>query len=378
MSTGSSPDDHRTIEGMPLRSVEWVKLRWSVYREYLDHFHDGDKASDHMRERLFEAVSPGLASLVESSSIRRRRIWWSCESPETEELPWELMVLRPGVETSFVRGLPGPPRALIPRRGPLKIMVVARSEDDIDRLGLRTPMADVHLIGVSGAKPARTAIDEAVRAGAELLHVVADGTVLPSWDSLLKIGDETLASSELSSRVRGSRITLIALSPSVAAIASEPDRVPTVYRAFSHIGRAVDATNVVAQLGPWDHARIPLFPAVYIATAKTNSIEAGVREARQHTSSLAPLTLFLLQRLGRELSARTRTSADVVAGNPQQAEAHADVARRVVGQLRAVDQRYPSLAAPLSGTTEFREQEASIEKLDADLAPWTQLEDDER
>jgi hypothetical protein len=380
-ASGSPPRRKRPLADMPARAVEEVRLSWAAYRHYLESFHEGEKDAFLMRERLFETMSPGLSTLVETKGDRPRRIWWSCASPEIEELPWELLV-RPGIELALVRGTPGPARALVPRRGPrLQLVVAAASDKDVSRIGLDK----LDGVDVEVAPRLRDAVELAVTSGAELLHVIGDGRTLASWDGVLEMGAaeslEMIGASELSSRLRGSRVVALGLSPSEAALAhkktsvglsQEPGDGPTAYRAFSHAATAIDTTNVLAQHGPWDHARTPIFRTAYEQLARTSSLEAALRHLRR-SSPLASLSLFLRQRLGRELADASNLESLGPVSDPQEAQVQAELARRLVEQLRAVEKRYPKLREPLSASSEFREQEDHIKRLDVALDPWTKV-----
>src|SRR5687767_13163025 len=100
------------IAGLPLVGRELLTVRWSQYQEYLAAFVEGDKVVQFMRERLLETMPDGLESIFSEAlpTSKPVRVWWSSDTPELEDLPWELATHRgrshPAERFSFVRGLP--------------------------------------------------------------------------------------------------------------------------------------------------------------------------------------------------------------------------------------------------------------------------------
>ncbi len=57
------PGQPEFIAGLPFAGSERITVRWSSYQKYLADFVEGEKAAVLMRERLLEALPPGLNAL---------------------------------------------------------------------------------------------------------------------------------------------------------------------------------------------------------------------------------------------------------------------------------------------------------------------------
>src|SRR5436190_24368333 len=71
------PGQPDQIAGLPLAGKERITVRWNRYQEYLAAFVEGEKALNHMRERLLEAMPVGLESLFVNPPAANQpiRLW---------------------------------------------------------------------------------------------------------------------------------------------------------------------------------------------------------------------------------------------------------------------------------------------------------------
>lgn len=385
----SAPEGTRypkAVEDMPLVGVERIVIRWSDYREYLDAFLEGEQTPSAMRSRLFEVLSPGLEYLLLNSLDLAQygpiRIWWSSETPELDDLPWELLAYaqtQPMLgRFSFVRGIPGEPAPLVPVDR-LRLAVVGSSGqyDPIpDTLQKLPPMLEV----VSMPGSPREALRNAARLGYELVHVVADGLDLMTHEGILRFdapeGPVELYPHEISAMLRGSRITLLSLSPQSYQGSEQRglEVVPSVYRTFTSLASShKPLPTILAQLGPVEEQRISSFWLdFYQALVTALSIEEALQRA-QSGAPVIPMALFLRHRLGKEFQVGS-ASRSPSPPNPTQLAADLQVSRSLLDQLQAVDSHYSDLAGNLTQTPLVERESARQAELEQELTPWIDLE----
>ncbi len=385
----------RQVDGLPLVACERIDLRWQAYQEYLAHFDLGKKSVGPMQDRLVEAMTRGLQVLFTGFPWTERpvRLWWSVEAPELEDLPWDLLANAghgpAETEFSFVRGMPPKvPPPLVPVEGPLRLGLVGRPGFGFDSLLQTLAPGSVPGIEVTVLPlPPLQALRTAVREGLELLHIVADGEVLLSYEGLLYFHGEReprVSSGELSSCLHGSRVTVLCLT---ASEDRNPDMVeiggysvPSAYRAFAQIASEdLPLPNIVAPLGPLDPVRLREFwRRFYVHLAATHRIEEAMSQGRQNGP--VPMALFLrhsqgvlFRRGGAPTSTRAVRSAREEA--PSQLEAELQVSRNLIGQLHTLAARYGALPDSVNEFLESHGQRNS--QLDAELESWRRPEDDD-
>ncbi|WP_437984356.1 hypothetical protein [Sorangium sp. So ce117] len=389
------------MEGLPLIGHEEICVTWLSYAEYLSIFYGGEEALLELRRRLVGSISRGLGAILRlrPRAPRRLRIWWSTESPELEELPWEILFL--GVHRppclSIVRGIPGrvvPPLSL--REGqPLRVAVVdptggapASLSEALEGLGSSIEVAWIE------EDDARNALSAAIQAGFEVIHVVADGMVPLGLEGLLEFSgdeDDTLSPLELTSMLRGSSATILSLTP------PEVPRVghggmPTVYHAFAHFGhQSGDGPTIAAQLGPM-HPRVyrEFWRAFYERLAVSLDVEDAMMAASQRPL-LTPVVLFLRHRFGRQFTRqgdearRSPTWPTFGAGQtpegdvpltPAQVTADLSCSRDLLDAAKMLEARYASLGLEFPGKglieREGQRQAALDEALEQSLSEDTE------
>jgi len=378
------PSQPQVVAGLSLAGIEHLVVRWSRFTEYLAAFVEGEKAPSLMRSRLFETLSPGLEMLFNGQPLSDQpvRVWWSSETPELEDLPWELVAYAErryvGGLFSFVRGLP--PESLVPKvpvteRLRLAFIHELGSTNEWLRstLGTLSPSI-IEVIPMTG--PPREALLEAAREGYELVHIVADGTISLAYEGILWLHDPSipqLAPSELSALLSGSRVRVLGLTERMS---SNPDRVaigsylvPSAYRAFVYLSNSrLPLPNIVAPVGPLNGWQVNQFWSNFYTTlATTLEIEEAMAAGR--SSGSASMALFLRQQ-HKSTFQRLAPAYAATYVNPAQIDADLQVSRGMVEQLRTVGTKYGTLP---ESVTQFIEQESvRQEQLVAELSPWTQ------
>lgn len=374
----------QVVAGLSLAAIEHLVVRWSRYQEYLAAFVEGEKNPSFMRARLFETLSPGLEALFSGQPLFGQpvRVWWSSETPELEDLPWELVAYAGrgyvGGAFSFVRGLP--PETLVPKvplTGRLRLAFIHEPDRTPGLLlsALNTLPADtIEFIPMAG--PPREALLRAVREGYELVHMVADGTVSLAYEGVLWLHDPSapqLAPGELSALLSGSRIRVLALTermsntPDVVEIGGS--LVPSAYRAFVYLGNSpLPLPNIVAPLGPLDDSQMNQFWfGFYNGLVTTLEIEEAMAQGR--SSGSVAMALFLRQQHKRTFQRLepTHKAPDV---DPSQMNADLQASRDTVEQLRSLETKYGSL--PESVSRFIKQESERQEQLVTELSPWTQ------
>jgi hypothetical protein len=258
------------------------------------------------------------------------------------------------------------------------------------------------------------ALQLAVGEGFELLHLIADGVVSSAFEGLLSVGSARSAGDprggdssgpavrrqsafsgqseagasgralvspgELSQALRGSRVTVIGLTPPHGregqAIQLAGYRVPSVYRAFALLGASrLELPTVLAPFGPTEARQEGDFwRGFYRSLGETHCVE----EAMGHglaSQPAPPIALFLRHNLGR-LFRRVKDAprSDVV--EPSQLSADLKTSHELVDRLRSMEKEYGTLPKSVS---EFVARESvRQEQLSADLQPWLETAEGER
>jgi hypothetical protein len=289
---------------LPLRGVERITIDRTKYANWLAFFIEGEKSMGVMRDRMLEALSPGLVEILTKASVSVT-VWWSTATPELDEFPWELTVdagRRQGAHrVAFLRGLP--PETPFPTV-PLK---------DQPRLGLvgakyLWPEWAKALTGEIGPTvtvfdaPLRQALRQATEAGVEFLHVFADGIASSALEGILydhaTATDPELPARELSTLLTGSRVVVLALShvdhdnPDVLPMAGRS--VLSAYRAFTYIGGStVPLPTILAPLGPVPKDMMQTFwRAFYSGLTSSWNLTETLRGAQSRFPFSVPIALF--------------------------------------------------------------------------------------
>lgn len=386
-SSKPPPGQLENVAGLQLAGVERLTVRRSHYQEYLAAFVEGEKTPELMRERLLEMMSSGLEQLFYGppvSTSRTVRLWWASDTPELDDLPWELLTLRgrnyPIEKFLFVRGLPPEaPVPILPLEGRPRLAFIHDPSYTPPRLLdalLQTNFPELEVIPMP--EHPRKALERVVAEGHELLHIVADGVVSSAYEGILYFhgGGSTspeLSPRELSSILHGSRVSVLGLTGQEY---SNPDmmplgewEVPSVYRAFAYLGGSrLPMPSVVAPLGPirpnelhhfWSH--------FYRGLSDTFSLHRAMVRA-QKSAPPTPIALFLHHPhavLFRRVSAGSGGSPGV---DPTQIGAKLQLSHELVEQLKVNSEQYGGL--PESVNAFIEGESARQESLTSALDPW--------
>ena len=388
------PGRPSSMAGLPLIAVEHITVRWNRYQEYLAGFFEGEKAPYLMRDRLLEAISPGLQALFSNQQLSPLpvRVWWSSETPELDDLPWELLAYTdrrppPGPLTfSFVRGVPpAAPVPKLPISGPLRMALIRHQDITSPGLsnGLNNLPPNITVTEFAGPRP-REMLQVAAREGYDVIHLVTDGIALLSCEGLLYLFDEQaprISASELSSILLGSRAGVLSLtppgtdSPDVVTIANR--QVPSAYRAFVYLGRSsLSLPTIIAPVGPIEPSWLAGFwHNFYTTLAETLAVEEARAAGLANVPPVA-LALFLRQQYRHTYLQATATPVGS-ASDPAELNAQLQISRDVLSQFREMQSKYKQVTLPDSvarflDSTAVRQQE-----LQAQLEPYMQAEEGE-
>lgn len=387
---GPPPGQPATFLSKPLAAVEHLQVRWSRYEEYLADFVEGDKPAEQMRSKLLGALSPGLEQLFggQPLSDRPTRIRWLNETPELEDLPWELLVQGRRSQLlqqiSFVRGLPPetplPPVQVI-QDHPLRVALLQDPSSDLPPLENIIPQhTRLQFFPLHGLP--RKALQRVVSEGFEVLHIIADGRVSLAYEGILKFpttddslpeSDFLIPPSELSVLLRGSRVAVICLSPPGRLATPQSVRiaghlVPSVYRAFAFLGATRQPLpSIVAALGPfedWESHRF--WQGFYTGLAETFNVEEAM--FRGQSGGVTPMALFLRAPHGHFFRhvGPTETTAQE---DPSQLGAQLQVSRDIVEQLTRLKDSFGGL--PESVGSYLTIEQGRQERIVKELARWT-------
>lgn len=388
--TTPPPGQPGEIAQLPLAGQETLTVRWSRYQEYLAAFVEGEKRPSYMRERLLETMPDGLESIFSEPlpTSQPVRLWWASDTPELEDLPWELVSYRPRSDPerfSFVRGLPPEnPLPILPIGERLRLAFIH------DPSYTPQPLQDA-LTNLTGTIEVidlpefpRKALEQVVKEGYELVHLVADGVVSSAYEGILYFhgGRSTspeLSPGELSSMLRGSRVSLLTLSeqqyksPDVIDIGGQ--LVPSVYRAFAYLASSrLPLPSMVVPFGPLEPSDMHAFwNNFYNNLGETLSVQRAIARSRIRDYP-APAGLFLRhlhEVLFRRQSAATKSSQP----DPSAIGAELQVSQNVIQQLKANRDLYGSL--PESVSKFIESESARQEDLTTALDPWLTPEEGE-
>ncbi|HEX7317618.1 MAG TPA: CHAT domain-containing protein [Pyrinomonadaceae bacterium] len=380
ISTNTEPPagQPRTLAGLPFAGRERIGVIWDHYEEFLAAFVEGNKTLEHMRERLLEAVPPVLEALFGAppQSARPVRVWWSCESPELDDLPWELAAYSARAADPqnfyFVRGLPpSQPAPAIPFTPPLRLALLHQPQHThpslLDAFSALPP--SIQLVPLDG--PPHKVLEEVAREGYELLHIVSDGVVSLGHEGILLFhgageSGRQVSPGELSSLLRGSRVGLVCLStqdygnPDYMNITGR--RVPSAYRAFTYLGGSrLPLPTVVTPLGPLKQGEARNFwGSFYENLAQSLSPQRAFNHAQAACGTL-PVALFL--RHTQDVLFRDRPqAASPDAPDPTDLGAALSFSHELIAQLRTHRETYGEVSEGLSqfiASEEERQQELS-------------------
>jgi hypothetical protein len=376
----SQPIEKDSLTMLPLVAIEHVVVKWSRYQDYLATFVEGTKDPIKMRYKLFEILSSGLQALFSGQKLADDpvRVWWSCETPELEDLPWELIAYgsRSGsFNFSFVRGRPpSTPTPQVPLSGPLRLALIYQpSVTPAWLIGALTPLPGIEVIHLTGSP--RQALLNAARQGFELVHLVADGLVSLAYEGILYLfGEDSpeLSVSELSALLNGSRVSVLSLTePQI----STPDvvqighyEVPSAYRAYAYLGRStLPLPNIIAPLGPHEFGQMNLFwRNFYTELNQSLRIEAAIAFTQASVPPIA-MTLFLRQSQQHTFH-RLAPTQQIPSVDPNQVNADLQQSREMVSQFNSLQERYGDLPESVK---KFLDNESTRQaKLVAALTPW--------
>ncbi len=374
---------------LPVAAVEHLTVRWVRYQEYLENLRAGDKAYGFMRNRLLETMSGGLERLFAEPIPQGRpvRVWWSSDSPEVIELPWELVAYKhPDYRSgnfSFVRGQPPqdpvPPVSLV---GPLRLALLC----DAEHLPVFEPafrsLAPAMEVAVFSTVSLET-LSQAARGGFEILHLVADGRLSSGYEPLLVLHDadgkpNLITARELASVFRGSRTTVLGLSAPLHPWDVTPDellaRTPQAYRAFAYLASApYFLPTTVAPLAPLPGEELADFwHRFYASLAETLSTEQAM--ARAQAEGRSPVAaLFPRSRLGAEFVPAVAARGSPATPEPTPFDPSLEqVARDLWKGLQQIDKKYKlprSITKSAIGRQEQRRQKGVQNELKKWLPP---------
>jgi hypothetical protein len=383
------PGQPDSVAGMPLVGVEQIKMRWSHYQEYLAAFVEGEKAPYLMRERLLETMSSGLEALFSQppQTSEPVRMWWSSDTPELDDVPWELLTLPerklPLERFSFVRGLPpDTPLPILPIDSPLRLALIYNPSYTpntlVDALG-EQPNLEVTLMPFFHRK----ALEEVAAKGYELIHIVADGMVSSAYEGVLyfhegKDPSEEISPGELSALLRSSRANLLCLTNNDY---SSPDMVqmgdwvvPSAYRAFAYLGSSrLALPSIVAPLGPLEPSMLYKFwKDFYQELSGSFNLHKAMAKALTGAMPL-PMALFLRHR--QETLFRHGDTTDRTKADPAQLGTALQLSQSLIEQLKEYNEIYGSL--PESVNTFISNESARQQDLSSALDEYLTPEEEE-
>lgn len=304
----AAPSSHQeyppTLRNLPLRGVERITVHPEQYTNWLACFIEGDKGMSMMRDRLLEAMSPGLVEMLTKAPVSIR-VWWTTTMPELDEFPWELTVeagRRQGEHrVAFLRGLPPEtPIPTLPLAGQPRLGLIGASSLWPEWARALTSEMSPAVTVFDG--PLRESLAKAVASGIEFVHLFADGIVSSALEGILydhaASDRRELPARELAQMLTGSRVAVLALS---RAESSNPDvqemagrSVLSAYRAFTFVGgSALPLPTVLAPLGPVPDRMMAVFwRAFYDGLTTSWHLTESLRAAQARFSFSVPIALF--------------------------------------------------------------------------------------
>ena len=400
----SAPSGQRQeIAGLPFVGSERITLHWTSYQSYYAAFVEGEKAFYLMRERLFEALSPGLKAIFDRPlpTEKNVRVWLNGETPELDDLPWELLAYdRPNnspEQFSLVRGLPPETfTPIVPVGEKLRLALIHQPQFTpgclSDALAELPP--EIELTEFIGS-PLK-ALEQIAREGYELVHIVADGVVSLAYEGILYFhgleserssqssnyqqpNSAQVTPSELSTLLGNSRASVLCLTeqdylnPDLVEIAGR--EVPSAYRAFAYLGGSrLPLPSVVAPLGPLKKEQGREFwTEFYKNLSATFDLSKTVAKSRQKSNRPLPVALFLRHfqnvLFRRESEAKRNSTVD-----PSRLGATLQLSNELASQLKAHLNLYGEQAEGVSRFLESEEKRQAV--LSAQLEPWLKSEEE--
>ncbi len=377
-SVTPSEDRPPVVGGLPLVGIETIAIKWQRYHEYVELFMRAEKEPHLMRQRLFEAMPGRLETILDTRfSGKPVRLWWHLRAPELDELPWELLASgrSGGVRMSVVRGLPGEMPPLVPLDGPLRLGVIGAGAASSEMQSIWTAPRS-GLVGKLIAGGLRQGLQDAVARGLELVHLVVDGSVSAGFDPILELHGETMATSELHAVLDGSRVTILALTPTERAD-HDVEHARATYTAFSHLGGGTSNTSLVATVGPiatW--RRAAFWSAFYQKMAEKLSVEKALWAAHREYAQAAPVAVFLRHRLGVEFARRTEPVHQMAGPqiDPVRLDAEVRADREFLEAISQIQEHYPESASAEQSVRLHRER-ARLESAEQTLEPYRDVEE---
>jgi hypothetical protein len=230
----------------------------------------------------------------------------------------------------------------------------------------------------------REALQQAVAEGYELVHMVADGVISLAYEGILYVRDERapeIAPGELSMLLRGSRVTLLNLTP--PSNIDNPDQVqiggymvPSAYRAYAYLGTSrFTLPSMVVPLGPlmqWQLA--PFWREFYTGLGETLAIDEAMQRGLRADPAAVPVALFLRHTHRHLFRANTQPGPERSGeySEPTEISAHLEVSRNAVDRLTALRQQYGKLPGDVEAY--LSSESTRQQELEAKLEPWVQLE----
>lgn len=392
------PGQPREVAGLPLAGKEELTVRWSRYQEYLAAFVEGDKMVYHMRERLLETMPEGLEVIFSQPlpTTQPVRVWWASDTPELEDLPWELATHRgrsyPAEKFSFVRGLPPDnPLPILPVGQKLRLAFIHDPAFTPPPLvqAIHTLPPTIEVVDFPNLP--RKSLEKVAQEGFELIHIVADGVVSSAYEGILYFhgGRSTspeISPGELSALLRSSRASVLCLSEQDY---SNPDTipiggqlVPSVYRAFACLASSrLPLPTMVVPLGPLQQPDLHAFwSSFYAGLGETLSVHHAM--ARSQLKGFPPPVAVFMRHVHETLFRRKPAARRGAINQPRAIEpdpaaigAELQLSHELLEQLKAHNKTYGSLP---DSVNKFIEKESARQgDLAASLDPWLNPEEGE-
>lgn len=386
------------VAGLPFVGKEQITFHWDKYQDYHANFVEAEKAFSMMGGKLRSALSPGLRKLFSEppDSQKPLRLWLNGETPELDDLPWELISGPggdPNVRFFLARGLPPEtPTPIIPIGEKLKIalihqnMYIPRAFEEAMRELPDT--LEIRHINLSPLK----AIEQAVSEGCEIIHIISDGIISLAYEGILYFHRESfqgeneqaekgenypmISPNELCVVLRNSRVGLLCLTeqdysnPDSMPIAGR--EVPSVYRAFTYLGGSrLALPSVIAPLGPLDFSQMKDFwKDFYTNLAETLNPQRAISQARNRNAPPLPVAFFL--RHSQDVLFRHELHQPEV--DPVHIDAALRLSRDLVSQLKVHEEIYGDLPPSMNEFVSSEEQKQ--ETLSAELEHWLTPEEE--
>lgn len=389
VSIGHSGDRTRAekYNDLPLKGVGRLEIPWRRYQDYLTAFQEGEKGVEKMRIWMQGTLDKGLQDFVHElhNLSHPCRIWWTNEAPELNDMPWELVFENGNVfypsrsNMLFVRGRPPRiPLPVLPLSGPLRLLYCTSTHTP----NWLNNFFNLEISGVPGIVPIRhdgslhEAIGRAVNEGIELLHICTDGRVSSAYEGILYCNDNDqseMTAHELSSLLRGSRLSVIALTEQgnslPNAVRAYEHDVVSVYRAFACFSNSrFNLPSIIAPIGPSEEITAKQFWfKFYSLLAERLHLDEAMRQAR-HMIPPSSYALFLRHGLGKLF--RIANSQGEPMPAPEKMAVNLVSSIAAVHKVHSLNQLYGGLPEYL--TDFMHEENTRQQKIREELDPWTQ------